>query len=62
MYYVVRKDEDISYYHYIFIGEDAYKKAKASAENLKFYFCHNYDVIKVETVYTTQTLTEAMEK
>jgi hypothetical protein len=60
MYYVVRKEEDISSYHYIFIGEDAYKKAKASAKNLKHYLGHDYDVIKVETVWTTQTLDEAM--
>ena len=60
MYYVVKKDTDLSDYHYIFSGENAFKKAKVSAEKLKFCFGHDYNVIKVETVWTTLTLDEAM--
>lgn len=60
MYYVIRKDEkDLTYYHAKFHDQTP---ARVYAENLKAYLGHQYDVIKVETVYTTQTLAEAMEK
>ena len=62
LYYVVKKNDDLSNYHYIFSGEHAFKKAKTCAENLKLNFGHQYEVIKVETVWHTQTLAEIMEE
>lgn len=53
MYYVVRKHENIMHYHARFVKE---VKAREYAEGLKRDFGHNYDVIKLETVWTTQTL------
>ena len=59
MYYVVRKGEPIQNYHSKFVSMD---QSISHAEDLKTTFGHNYDVILVDTVWTTQTLTEAMEK
>jgi hypothetical protein len=53
MYYVVRKGEDINMYHEVVAS---FEKAKEKAEKYKSLFGHEYDVIKMETVYTTQTL------
>lgn len=61
MYYVVKKDDDLSNYHYVFVGELALNKAKESACNLKAFLMHDYEVIKVETVWTTETLEEEMK-
>lgn len=57
MHYVVRKGVGIQNYHATFHSELA---AREYAENLKSSFGHNYDVLKLETVYTTQELHEAM--
>lgn len=59
MYCVVRKGAGIQNYHATFHSELA---AREYAENLKSSFGHNYDVLKLSTVWTTQTLTEEMEK
>lgn len=57
MYYVCRKGDGIQNYHASFHEETT---ARNYAENLKALYGHNYDVIKVATVWTTQTLEEAM--
>jgi hypothetical protein len=58
MYYVIRKGEqDLTYYHARFHDQTP---ARDYAENLKACLDRDYDVIKVETVWTTQTLDEAM--
>lgn len=59
MYYVVRKHENIMHYHARFVKE---VQAREYAEGLKRDFGHNYDVLKLETVWTTQTLEEAMKE
>lgn len=59
MYYVVKKNEELVDYHAKFHRES---EAREYAENLKEMFGHNYDIIKVATVWTTQTLDEAMRK
>lgn len=57
MYYVVKKGEGLDKYIASYHDQTP---ARAYAENLKAYLGHNYDVVKVETVWTTQTLEEAM--
>lgn len=57
MFYVVRKGWNVDKYHASFHSETP---ARNYAENLKSTFGHNYDVVKVETTWTTQTLDEAM--
>jgi hypothetical protein len=57
MYYVVRSDEGLENYAFTF---DNIKDAKESAMRLKRLLGHQYSIIKVETVWTTQTLDEAM--
>lgn len=57
MYYVVRKGEDLTNYHSSFHSQG---EARDYAERLKESYGHNYDVILVSTVWTTQTLDEAM--
>ena len=59
MYYVVRKGEPLDQYHARYHRES---EAREYAEELKKTFTHNYDVIKVATVWTTQTLDEAMRR
>jgi len=59
MYYVVKKGEGIDKYHAAFHDEAA---ARNLAVNLKASLGHNYDIIKLSTVWTTQTLAEAMEE
>ena len=59
MYYVTKKGEGLLNYHSRFDRQD---KAREYAESLKATYGHNYDVIKVETVWTTQTLEEAISK
>jgi hypothetical protein len=59
MYYVVRKGKPISEYHAAYHRES---DAREYAENLKKTFGHNYDVLKISTTWTTQTLDEAMRK
>jgi len=59
MYYVVKKGVRLENYHSAFYRQDA---ARDYAENLKTIFGHNYDVIHMSTVWTTQTLHEAMMK
>jgi hypothetical protein len=59
VFYVVRKNESLDQYHAKYHRES---DAREYAENLKKTFGHNYDVIKVATVWTTQTLDEAMRK
>jgi hypothetical protein len=58
MFYVVRKGWNVDKYHASFHSETP---ARNYAENLKSTFGHNYDVVKVETTWTTQTLGEVME-
>lgn len=55
MFYVVRKGEPLESYYSSFGN---FEKAKEYADQLKFSFGHQYDVIKMETVWTTQTLEE----
>lgn len=55
MFYVVRKGEGLDMYHYAFHN---LKDAKESAENLKKTLGHQYDVIEVKSVWTTQTLAD----
>ena len=58
MYYVIRKGEqDLTYYHAKFHDQTP---ARAYAENLKACLDRDYDVSKVETVWTTQTLETAI--
>ena len=58
MFYVVKRGEGLfNKYHAAFHDQSP---ARNYAENLKAYLGHNYDVVKVETVWTTQTLDEAM--
>jgi hypothetical protein len=57
MYYVIRKNEGLSQWHSRY---DEQSKAREHAEHLKKTFRHDYDVIKVATVWTTQTIEEAM--
>lgn len=59
MFYVVRKGERLDQYHSQFHRQH---EARGYAENLKATYGHNYDVIKVATVWTTQTLEEAISK
>ena len=59
MYYVVRKDEALDQYHAKFLLQ---KKARKYAISLKETFGHNYDVIRVEKTWTTQTLDEAIQE
>lgn len=59
MYYVVRKGDKLENYHSAFYTQDA---AREYAEHLKTTLGHNYDVIQVTTVWTTQTLYEAMRR
>ncbi len=61
MYYVLKMGDDLSSYHYVFTGDLAFKKAKQCAINLKETYGH-YEVVKVETVWHTQTLAEIMER
>lgn len=55
MFYVVRRGEGLDKYHASFHSETP---ARNYAENLKASLGHNYDVVKVETVWTTQTLAD----
>lgn len=57
MYYVVRKGEGLDMYHARYHRKI---EAREYAKYLKATYGHNYDVIKVATVWTTQTLDEAM--
>jgi hypothetical protein len=59
MYYVTRKDHGIINYHARY---ESQKQAREYAESLKATYGHEYDVIKVETVWTTQTLAQALTK
>jgi len=58
MFYVVRKGEPITEYHARFHSQTP---ARSYAENLKATFRHDYDVVQLSTVWTTQTLDEAMD-
>jgi len=58
MYYIVKKGEDLDKYIETW---ELLGRAKQKADMLKSLFGHNYDVIKVEVVWTTQTLYEAMK-
>jgi len=62
MYYVMRAGDTLDNYHYIFSGEDAQIKAMKAALNLKHMYGHQYEVVKVETVWHTQTLAELLEE
>lgn len=55
MYYIVKKGEGLDKYIEIW---DSLGRAKQKADMLKSLLGHNYDVIKVEVVWTTQTLYE----
>lgn len=59
MYYVVRKYQSLDQYHARY---ESQKQAREYAESLKATYGHEYDVIKVETVWTTQTLADALTK
>jgi hypothetical protein len=59
MYYVVRNNLSLDQYHARFNDQT---QAREYAENLKATYGHEYDVIKVETVWTTQTLEDAIKK
>lgn len=59
MFYVVRKSERLDQYHAKFHRQH---EAREYAESLKATYGHNYDVIKVATVWTTQTLEEAVAR
>lgn len=62
MYYIVRKGESLDKY---IEGWGLLDRAKQKAELLKSLLGDNYDVIKVEIVWTTQTLEniiDTMEK
>jgi len=59
MYYVVRSNEGLENYHWAF--EDI-SQAKEAALRLKNMFHHEYAIIKVESVWTTQTLADIMEE
>jgi uncharacterized protein with HEPN domain len=59
MYCVVRKGEGLDKCHASF---HAQAPARNYAENLRASLGHHYDVVKVETVWTTATLHELMEE
>lgn len=59
MFYVVKKGEQLDQWHARYHRQS---EAREYAEGLKNTLGHNYDVIKIETVWTTQTLDEAMRK
>lgn len=59
MFYVVRKGESIDQYHAKYHKQS---DARDYALDLKETLGHNYDVIHVFTVWTTQTLDEAMKR
>jgi hypothetical protein len=58
MYYIVKKGEGLDKYIETW---ELLGRAKQKADMLKSLLGHNYDVIKVEVVWTTQTLYEAMK-
>lgn len=53
MYYIVKKGEDLDKYIETW---ELLGRAKQKAELLNSLLGHHYDVIKVEVVWTTQTL------
>jgi len=59
MYYVIRQGQPIENYHARFNEQ---KPAREYAMNLKASFRHEYNIVRVETVFTTQTLNEAMKE
>lgn len=59
MFYVVRVGAGLQDYHSAFSSLAA---AQNYAENLKAALGHQYRVDKVETVWTTKALAEAMEE
>lgn len=59
MFYVTRKGEGLINYHARYQRQ---QEARKYAESLKATYGHEYDVIKVETVWTTQTLADALNK
>lgn len=59
MFYVVQKGMEVTQYHARYHKQS---EARKYAEELKRIFGHNYDIIHLNTVWTTQTLDEAMRK
>lgn len=59
MFYVVQKGMEVTQYHARYHKQS---EARKYAEELKRTFGHNYDIIHLNTVWTTQTLDEAMRK
>jgi len=62
MYYLINNDSELSLGEQIGIA-DAYcwlSQAKQQADRRKAQTGDNWEVIKIESVYTTQTLDEAM--
>ncbi len=57
MFYVVKKGEELVNYHSAFHDLPA---AMAYADGLKATLGHDYDVIKVKTVWTTTTLADLL--
>jgi hypothetical protein len=58
MYYIVEKDKHL-FDTFKFLGIESLQNAKNLAEHFKVQTGKQYDIVHVETVYTTQTLDEA---
>lgn len=59
MFYVVRKGESLGMYHASFPNLTA---AQEYAQSLRASFNRQYEVVKVETVWTTTTLHDLLEE
>lgn len=59
MYYVLRHHDNIMNYHARF---QIIEQAKEYAEGLKKDFGHQYVILKVEPVWSTQTLADIVEE
>lgn len=55
MFYVVRQGESLENYHSTHVD---FESAKEQASQLKSVFRRQYEIIKVETVWSTKTLAE----
>ena len=57
MYHVLRKGADLNSYHAKY---ESLQLAQEYAQGLKATYGHNYEIIKVETVWTTTTMADLL--
>jgi hypothetical protein len=64
MYYLINNDSKLSFAQQIAIADTFVwiSQAKQQADRRKAKTGENWEVVKMESVYTTQTLDEAMSK